>query len=144
MNKVQIASEIERIARSIVGGEIQLQKQLSNGCWFDVELENQDRFLKMCEKFNGIDGKGKVVPRFRAERDLTMDDVIKALQQGNTLKYDTDWNSFLRDKNAVGKPIIQSVVDMKKCSCGHTVPAALVMSTSSGTSCPDCYDKMSV
>jgi hypothetical protein len=31
---------------------------------------------------------------------------------------------------------------MVKCSCGHTVPAILVMSTSSGTSCPDCYDRM--
>ena len=32
---------------------------------------------------------------------------------------------------------------MEKCSCGHTVPVLEVMSTSSGTSCPDCYDRMS-
>jgi hypothetical protein len=29
-----------------------------------------------------------------------------------------------------------------KCSCGHTVPAVHVMSTSRGSSCPDCYDRM--
>jgi hypothetical protein len=29
-----------------------------------------------------------------------------------------------------------------KCSCGHSVPSILVMSTSRGTSCPDCYDRM--
>jgi hypothetical protein len=32
---------------------------------------------------------------------------------------------------------------MVKCACGHTVPASLVMSASLGTSCPDCYDRMS-
>ena len=30
-----------------------------------------------------------------------------------------------------------------RCACGHTVWANLVMSTSCGTSCPDCYDRMS-
>jgi hypothetical protein len=32
---------------------------------------------------------------------------------------------------------------MVKCNCGHTVPQALVMSANLGTSCPDCYDRMS-
>lgn len=30
-----------------------------------------------------------------------------------------------------------------KCACGHSVPAAQVMSASRGSSCPDCYDRMS-
>ena len=30
-----------------------------------------------------------------------------------------------------------------KCACGHTVAKNLVMSTSNGSSCPDCYDRMS-
>ena len=30
-----------------------------------------------------------------------------------------------------------------KCDCGHVVPRAWVMSASLGTSCPDCYDRMS-
>jgi len=34
-------------------------------------------------------------------------------------------------------------VEMVKCSCGHTVPRSQVMSASLGTSCPDCYDRMS-
>lgn len=32
---------------------------------------------------------------------------------------------------------------MLKCSCGHTIAKHLVMSASMGTSCPDCYDRMS-
>ena len=34
-------------------------------------------------------------------------------------------------------------VQLVKCSCGHSVPLARVMSSSMGTSCPDCYDRMS-
>jgi len=34
-------------------------------------------------------------------------------------------------------------VEMVRCDCGHTVARNLVMSTSRGTSCPDCYDRMS-
>ena len=29
------------------------------------------------------------------------------------------------------------------CSCGHSVPKSMVMSSSSGTCCPECYDRMS-
>ena len=29
------------------------------------------------------------------------------------------------------------------CDCGHRVPKSWVMSTSLGTACPDCYDRMS-
>lgn len=32
---------------------------------------------------------------------------------------------------------------MVRCSCGHTVPKIQVMNASNGTSCPDCYDRMS-
>ncbi|MFA4973470.1 MAG: hypothetical protein WC683_12700 [bacterium] len=32
---------------------------------------------------------------------------------------------------------------MVRCDCGHTVPASEAMSASRGTSCPDCYDRMS-
>ena len=30
-----------------------------------------------------------------------------------------------------------------KCDCGHVVAKALVMNTSTGSACPDCYDRMS-
>ena len=36
-----------------------------------------------------------------------------------------------------------SAVKQIKCRCGHTVPQILVMSASLGSSCPDCYDRMS-
>ena len=33
--------------------------------------------------------------------------------------------------------------ELVKCSCGHTVPKNQVMSASLGSSCPNCYDRMS-
>ncbi len=33
--------------------------------------------------------------------------------------------------------------NLVKCDCGHTVERMLVMSASMGSSCPDCYDRMS-
>jgi uncharacterized membrane protein len=45
--------------------------------------------------------------------------------------------------NPVIVPVVAPVVTMKKCSCGHTIPAHLAMSASMGSSCPDCYDRMS-
>ena len=37
----------------------------------------------------------------------------------------------------------QRTAKMVLCSCGHAVPANQVMIASLGTSCPDCYDRMS-
>ncbi len=34
-------------------------------------------------------------------------------------------------------------IEMVKCSCGHTIPKNQVMSASMGTSCSNCYDRMS-
>lgn len=44
------------------------------------------------------------------------------------------------EKQAARRPV---AVEMVKCSCGHTVTRGSVMSASMGTSCPDCYDRMS-
>lgn len=34
-------------------------------------------------------------------------------------------------------------VQLVACDCGHSVPSAQVMTSSTGSSCPDCYDRMS-
>jgi len=55
----------------------------------------------------------------------------------------TEWKK-LESAAVVPAPTTASTpVEMKKCSCGHTIPKTLVMSASMGSSCPDCYDKMS-
>ena len=34
-------------------------------------------------------------------------------------------------------------VEMVRCACGHSVPRVQMMNASRGSSCPDCYDRMS-
>ena len=55
------------------------------------------------------------------------------------------------DQGAETEALIESVsraaeidtTDWRMCDCGHRCPSELVMSASMGTSCPDCYDRMS-
>lgn len=128
---------------------MRLQYQLSNGSWHNCENRTEE-FLVLCQKNNGPDETGKkIVPRFRATRDLTRDEVVEYLGTGATLRNDpADWYSECRDGDAVDRIMAerrarQKPVEMIDCSCGHTVPRSSVMSASLGTSCPDCYDRMS-
>jgi hypothetical protein len=41
------------------------------------------------------------------------------------------------------KPIMRTADEEVTCSCGHRVAKGLEMSTSIGSSCPGCYDRMS-
>lgn len=50
---------------------------------------------------------------------------------------------IMTEKEKNKKPIIEKKVKMITCNCGHTVHETAVMSASLGTSCPDCYDRMS-
>jgi hypothetical protein len=68
----------------------------------------------------------------------------------------TTYNEYLLKMSIAGVPpmseqdwqarnaaIPQSQPVMVHCNCGHTVPQKLVMAANRGTSCPDCYDRMS-
>jgi hypothetical protein len=68
--------------------------------------------------------------------------VTAALEAGQTVKKSADWYANIRFE-PIAKPIEKSI-ELKKCSCGHTVPKQSAMSTSTGSSCPDCYDRMSI
>jgi hypothetical protein len=118
-----------------------LQYQLSTGTWKDCG-DRTEEFLLRCEKFNGCDDAGRILPAFRAKRNLTRDEVIYALTEEEcTLRNDSDdWYSNCRIKPDE-KPA--QTVELVKCNCGHSVPKFSVMSASMGTSCPDCYDRMS-
>ncbi len=48
----------------------------------------------------------------------------------------------VKEVKAVKEEVVE-VVEKVLCSCGHEVPAIMVMGSSSGTSCPECYDRMS-
>lgn len=102
-----------------------LQYQLANGNWVDCN-DRTDSFLALCVKY------GKVENEVGA---------IEKLLSGKTMRNDSaDWYSNCRIKPAP-RPLVE--VEMVTCSCGCTIPRGMVMSASIGTSCPDCYDRMS-
>ncbi len=109
---------------------MKLQYQLSNGSWVDC-CERTEEFLIYCEEFGKMDRTG----------------VLAALAAGKKVRNDrSDWYSVCRDGEAFDTHEAARSADpvvTKKCSCGHTVPQELVMSASMGSSCSDCYDRMS-
>jgi len=124
-----------------------LQRQLSNGNWINSDLRDRNMgddteyYLELCERNNGINAEGEIVPMFRAERPLTRDEVLSALESGKKLRNDSaDWYSNCRYEPA---PVKLAPVEMVKCDCGCMVPRGLVMNASLGTTCCDCYDSLS-
>ena len=113
---------------------MKLQYQLSNGNWSNCDQwsKSADQFISDCEKIN----------------HMTRDEVIDGLLAGRELRIGTNWYSNIRSgaaheaRQAVQQTAVRPI-KMVKCSCGHTVPAESVMAASLGSSCPDCYDKMS-
>ena len=106
-----------------------LQYQLSNGTWMDCISEmfgdRTEEFMTRCEKNNA----------------MTRDEVVAALDAGQTLRNaPEDWYSNCRIKPA---PVERVAVEMVRCDCGHSTPVGTAMNASTGTSCPDCYDRMS-
>lgn len=77
--------------------------------------------------------------------NMTRDQVMATLEQGGkTLRwrqspnyyYDHSWGKIGRRRTAPPSTMV-------RCDCGHSVPFGMVMSASFGTTCPDCYDRMS-
>ena len=122
---------------------MKLQYQMDNGRWSNC----QDRF----DYFVGMAVDESIrLNKFNPDKypALSREEIITKLQCGETVRFGTDWSNELRDAVAYdakmeAKLAARKPVEMVKCDCGHTIPRISVMSASMGTSCPDCYDRMS-
>lgn len=102
-----------------------LEYQLANGKWEPCG-DRTDTFLARCIKYGGV---------------ATEAEAIDKLVSGETLRnHSADWYSNCRIKPEP-QPVIKA--ETITCDCGCTVSKVLVMRASMGSSCPDCYDKMS-
>jgi len=114
-----------------------IQRKLSNGNWTDAE--DADYYIS-----KALDREPMQAPWFNREPLTDKAQVLDYLANGETLKYDDEWYEMLRDADAAKwQPKPRRVIEMVRCDCGHSVPAGMVMSSSQGTCCPDCYDLMS-
>lgn len=90
---------------------------------------------------NILDRESWFAPRVGRTPMTTKAQVLEYLENPhNKLYYGDDWYMTIQAKKTPKK---QPTVEMVKCDCGHTIPKNLVMAASLGTSCPDCYDRMS-
>lgn len=76
--------------------------------------------------------------------NMSREDVISAIASGRSVRWCKSPNycydaSYGRIKSIAKQTPVATV----RCDCGHTVPATQVMRASLGTSCPNCYDRMS-
>lgn len=108
--------------------------QLSNGMWTNIG-DRLDQFVDMALKTEVW-----LAPRLNRQPMTTREEILSAMDAGKKIKIGSDWYDFIRAKPTPVKPV---QVEMVKCSCGHTVPRSSVMNASMGTSCPECYDRMS-
>jgi hypothetical protein len=70
-------------------------------------------------------------------RELIAAGTAVAYQKGPNYYYTHGEYKIRKYRKPAPKP------EMVKCDCGHSVPRGLVMSASLGSSCPNCYDRMS-
>lgn len=104
---------------------MKIESQLSNGRWLEIAEDRRDQYLGRAARY----------------QKTTVEAVTATLASGKTVKYGTDWYEDLRQ---VRVPVPPAPAPEKiLCSCGHRVAAALVMRASLGTSCLDCYDRLS-
>jgi len=115
---------------------MQLLKQYSNGMWDSIKPEEEDYYIEAILK-----RESWFAPRVGREPMTTKEQVMEYLKTGKKLDYDDEWYAVIKI-DLPKKPM--PPVEMVKCDCGHTVPKCSVMSTSTGTSCPECYDRMSM
>ena len=80
-----------------------------------------------------------------ALRETTVEIIWEQLLGGKTIPFEQEPNYYYTHgyKTIRLCPAPRPAPKLVKCSCGHSVPAGLVMSASMGSSCSECYDRMS-
>ena len=78
-------------------------------------------------------------------QSMTVAAVEAELASGRSVKWCKSPNYYYDHSEGIirRKPTAKPAPALVRCSCGHSVPQKQVMSASLGTSCPDCYDRMS-
>lgn len=122
---------------------IKLQVQQSSGHWVDVE--DEDRINMFLDAVLGREAW--YAQRVGREPMTSREQVLEHLATGQRLNWDSDWYNQIRIKPQPKPAPAAARVDYshaRRLACGHYVYAAEdVMTTSGGTSCPRCYDRMS-
>jgi hypothetical protein len=122
--------------------KFQRQFMLSSGSHWHEETDPTriNEFIDMALELESL-----YAPHLKRAPMTTREQVLEFLATGETLKYDNEiWYAQIRDGDAPRwQPRVKPPVRMTKADCGHTIPASWMMNASMGTSCPECYERMS-
>jgi hypothetical protein len=74
----------------------------------------------------------------------TEEEIKLSLENGDSINWCESPNFYYdHSYGMIRRKLTVKPEEMVMCSCGHKIQKNLVMSASRGTSCPDCYDRMS-
>ncbi len=138
--RMAIDSEIDAVLNDT---PINLYRELENTRWVAVDPGHKNRLIDLVVQIGVWDAKK------REWTNPSRDAIVARLQQGEEFKFDAEcWYAYIRDEDAHNRLVAERVakrkpIEMYECDCGHVVARSQVMSASHGTSCPDCYDRMS-
>lgn len=130
---------------------MRLQYQLSNGNYIDIDNpEREEMFIQQAVEFDQ-----QLPDTFRGKHNLQIrQDAVNALENGRELRHGTDWYDKIRDGEAHDKKMVAAKAKRDadpnfsnegwELDCGCVVHHySHIMNASMGTSCTDCYDRMS-
>lgn len=112
---------------------------------------NRQQYESLCAQYGmvakgdkDIDSYGTKYGEFAPEHHST-DQYPSLLEWGKQNMLDSARLAGMKAERAANPPpqATRPAERTIECSCGHEVPQSQVMSASRGTSCPDCYDRMS-
>ena len=131
-NNVVMRSETDNNERKGETMRATNQTMLSNGEWTEVTADRMEMTLDRAVRYNN--------GQYSRPTYATREAVTEALDAGVTIEIGTDWYSRLR---RTPEPVATLEPEMVECDCGHRCSRESRMAASLGTSCPDCYDRMS-
>ena len=115
-----------RYTPSIDKKGLELQYRIDSGDWIDADDEKTDLLLSRL-----------IISDSTSKYDQIQNGINSMFAEQNVHINHKNGGGMIRNKRDISK--------YRKLDCGHTVKKGVgaVMNASTGTSCPDCYDRMS-
>lgn len=111
------------------------QYQSSNGQWIACSSEQADKFINMAVEYDNSR------PAEWRDGISSIEIALTILENGKTLKFGPDWYWNIRKQL---QPQPQPQPQEYRLDCGCTVyHRDHIMTSANGTTCTDCYDRMS-
>jgi len=125
------------------------QTTQTKGIKMNAQYEMTDGYVSaMGMLWNTVDDDvaNEAIERAAEFNKIDREKLIEMIDDGKTVETGKKSPNYYYDHGmqmirSVGRP--KQKIEMVKCSCGCTIPKSLVMNASVGTSCPDCYDRLS-